>query len=39
MKTSILFSTNENNEIISGTAKPTKFITIKPNDGFVMVFE
>jgi hypothetical protein len=39
IKTATLFSTNDNNEIISGSAKAVKFISIKPNDGFVIVFE
>lgn len=39
IKTATLFSTNDNDEIISGSAKATKFISIKPNDGFVIVFE
>jgi hypothetical protein len=39
MKTATLFSTNDNNEIVSGDYKATKFISIKPNDGFVIVFE
>ncbi len=39
MKTGMLFSTGDRNEIISGNAKGKKLISIKPNDGFVMVFE
>jgi len=39
MKTATLFSTNDNSEIVSGNAKTAKVISIKPNDGFVMVFE
>ncbi len=39
MKTATLFSTNVNDEIESGSLKAAKFISIKPNDGFVIVCE
>ena len=40
MKAGTVFSTNDNAEITSGVYnKAEKFISIKPNDGFVIVFE